>query len=145
MGKELAEAELTVTIERLGSFWDDYKGSRWGGATINLYFAFEHLVKALLAAVGIEPTSHEGVRVLFSMHFIKTGKVSPKIGRYLGNLYERRTTAEYSPLRRAEFTKEEVDTYLTWLKEAVEEIIPLLKEYNISIEHIVNILNLPKT
>ncbi len=142
MGKALAEAELTTAIERISSFLDDYRASRWGSATINLYFGLEHLVKALLASVGLEPKSHEGVRVLFSMHFIKTGKVSPKIGRYLGNLYERRTTAEYSPLRRAEFTKEEVDTYLKWVKEATDEMLPLLKDYGLPVEDLLNKLDL---
>ncbi len=134
MGKtELAEAEIQVTEEKLMAFKDDYKGKRWSNATVNLYFAFEHIVKALLASVGIEAKSHEGLKILFSMHFIKPKAISPKIGRYLGNLYDRRVTAEYSPLRRSEFTKEEVDTYLEWVKESFTEILPLLKKNGLNI------------
>lgn len=134
--KELAEAEISVAEEKLQAFRDDYKGKRWGNATINLYFALEHLVKSLLASVGIEASSHEGVKILFSMHFIKPGAIHPKIGRYLGNLYDRRLTAEYSPLRRSEFTKDEVDTYLEWVKESFREILPLLKNNGITTENI---------
>lgn len=132
MGKELALAEIEIAREKLEAFLDDKKAQRWGNATVNLYFALEHAVKALLASVGIEPKSHEGVKIMFSMHFIKPGAISPKIGRYLGNLYDRRTTAEYSPLRRSEFTEEEVKAYSEWVKEAFIEILPLLKKKNIT-------------
>ncbi len=59
------------------------------------------------------------------MHFIKPDAISPKIGRYLGNLYDRRVTAECSPLRRSESTEEEVNTYLEWVKESFLEIFRL--------------------
>jgi uncharacterized protein (UPF0332 family) len=138
--KELAEAEILVAREKLLSFKDDYKGERWGNATINLFFSFEHLVKALLASVGMEARSHEGVKILFSMHFIKPGSIHPKVGRYFGNLYDRRVTAEYSPLSRSEFTKEEVDTYLEWIKESFNGIFPLLKENGVDIEELSSLL-----
>ena len=128
MGKELAEAEIEIAKEKLEAFIDDRGARRWGNATVNLYFALEHLIKALLAISGIEAKSHEGLRILFSMHFIKPGAISPKIGRYLGNLYDRRVTAEYSPLRRSEFTEEEVNTYLEWVKESLQEIFPLIEK-----------------
>lgn len=128
MGKELAEAEIEVVKERLEAFMDDRNARRWGNATINLYFALEHLIKALLASAGIEAKSHEGLKILFSMHFIKPGAISPKVGRYLGNLYDRRVTAEYSPLRRSEFTEDEVNTYLEWVKESSREIFPLIEK-----------------
>lgn len=134
MGKnELAEAEVFVAEEKLLAFKDDYSSERWGNGTVNLFFAFEHLIKALLASAGMEATSHEGVKILFSMHFIKPGSIPPKVGRYLGNLYDRRVTAEYSPLRISEFTKEEVDIYLQWVKEAFSEILPLLKGNGIAV------------
>lgn len=136
MGKELAEAELEVSREKLDALLDDLKGKRWGNATVNIYFALEHLVKALLASTGFEPKSHEGVKVLFSMHFIKPGAVDPKIGRYLGNLYDRRTTAEYSPLRRSEFTEDEVRSYLEWFKESALQIIPLLEKNGLNVSEI---------
>ena len=134
MGKnELAGVEVSVAEEKLLAFKDDYKGERWGNATVNLFFAFEHTVKALLASAGMEAKSREGVTILFSMHFIKPGSVHPKTGRYLGNLYDRRVTAEYSPLRRSEFTKNEVDIYMQWIKESFSEILPLLKDNGIDI------------
>jgi len=142
MGKrELAEAEILVAEEKLMAFMDDYKGKRWSNATVSLYFAFEHIVKALLAGVGIEAKSHEGLKILFSMHFIKSEAIPPRIGRYLGNLYDRRIAAEYSPLRRSEFTKEEVDTYLDWTKESLKEILPLLEKNGLHIDSLHALVN----
>lgn len=130
--RELAEASILMVEEKLSAFKDDYKGKRWNNATTNLYFALEHLIRALLASVGIEASSHEGIKILFSMHFIKKGAIHPKIGRYLGNIYDRRVTAEYSPLRRSEFTREEINTYLEWIKESFNEILPLLKKNSVN-------------
>lgn len=142
--KELAEVEILVAEEKLSAFLDDYKGKRWSNATINLYFALEHIVKSLLASAGMEAGSHEGVKILFSMHFIKPGAIHPKTGRYLGNLYDRRVTAEYSPLRRSEFTKDEVDTYREWVKESLGEILPLLEKNNVDSGNIKTLItNLP--
>jgi uncharacterized protein (UPF0332 family) len=138
--KELANACILMVEEKLLAFKDDYKGKRWNNATSNLYFALEHLVRALLASAGIEVSSHEGIKILFSMHFIKKGAIHPKIGRYLGNLYDRRVTAEYSPLRRSEFNKDEVDTYLQWTKESIAEILPYLKKNNIDTRKIESII-----
>ena len=139
--KELAEAEILVAEEKLMAFKDDYIGKRWSNATVNLYFAFEHIVKALLASVGIEAKSHEGMKILFSMHFIKPKAIHPKIGRYLGNLYDRRVTAEYSPLRRSEFTNDEVDTYLEWVKESINDILPLLQENGLNTDNVHVLIN----
>lgn len=58
--EELLRAELELPEEKLKAFKDDYIGNRWGNATVSLYFAVEHLVKALLASVGMEARSHEG-------------------------------------------------------------------------------------
>ena len=38
--KELAEAEIFVAKEKLLAFKDDYKGERWGNATVNPKNAF---------------------------------------------------------------------------------------------------------
>ncbi len=141
--RELALAEMSAAEEKFMAFQDDYKGKRWGNATVNLFFSLEHLIKALLASAGIEATSHEGVKILFSMHYIKPGAISVKIGRYLGNLYDRRVTAEYSTLRRSEFTREEVDTYLEWVKESAIEILPLLSRNGIDTDTFNSLLNFP--
>jgi len=138
--RQLADACILMVEEKLKAFLDDYSGQRWNNATTNLYFALEHLVRALLASAGMESGSHEGIRILFSLHFIKNGAIHPKIGRYLGNLYDRRLTAEYSPLRRDEFNKEEVDTYLQWVKESIDEILPLLNKNNIDTTKIKSII-----
>jgi hypothetical protein len=41
----------------------------------------------------------------------RAGEGPPMVNRYLSNLYERRSTAEYSPQWASEFTKEEVEAF----------------------------------
>ena len=129
MDHDAVGAEIAIAEERIRSCADDIRGQRWSSAAIALYFGLEHLVKALLATVGIQPKTHEGVRTMFSMHFIRPGTVPPVIGRYLGNLYERRTTAEYSPVSQSEFTQDEVKAYLGWFRESFDEIRNLLAQH----------------
>lgn len=49
-------------------------------------------------------------------------------------------TAGYSPLRRREFTSEETDIYLQWMKEAFSEILPLLKKNGLDVGRLANVL-----
>ncbi len=139
--KDDAQAELLASAQRFESFLDDYRASRWGSATISLYFAFEHMAKTLLAAAGISVSSHSGVMVQLSLHFVKNKTIDPSVNRYLSNLYERRTTAEYSPQRASEFTKKEVDAFFSWYEVSCAELLPLLeKNYGIDTRAIKNLL-----
>lgn len=50
---------------------------------------------ALLAAHGIETASHDGVQTQFGLHFVKSGAIDRNAGKFLGNLYHARLTADY--------------------------------------------------
>jgi len=140
--KDEAEAELLASKQRFESFLDDYKAGRWASATISLYFAFEHTAKTLLAATGITVSSHNGVTNQLSLHFVKNKTIDPSVNRYLSNLYERRTTAEYSPQRESEFTKKEVDAFFSWYEASCKELLPLLeKRYGINASAIQDLLD----
>lgn len=112
--------ELQLARENWDSFQDNYRAQRFRKATADLYFFCEHGAKALLLSVGIDPQSHEGIRRMISMHFIKPGAMPVSVARYLGNLYDRRKTAEYSRQAGWEFTEEEVKIYTQWAGESVK-------------------------
>lgn len=44
------------------------------------YYAALHHARALLLTIDIIPKSHKGALTLFSLHFIKTGKIPKEIG-----------------------------------------------------------------
>jgi uncharacterized protein (UPF0332 family) len=131
MEKEKSEAvqiELDLALENFESSVDDVKKERYRRATSGFYFTLEHLAKALLLTVGVETESHGGVVRMLGLHFVKSRVLSPRVTRHLGNLYERRHTAEYSPRAAWEFTQEEVSTYLEWLQSSGGEILKELKK-----------------
>ena len=122
------EEELHLARENWESYQDNYKAGRFRKATADLYFFCEHSAKALLLTVGVDPQSHEGIRRMISMHFIKPGSMPVKVARYLGNLHDRRKTAEYSRHAGWEFTQDEVKTYTQWAGESVKWFLKSIKK-----------------
>ncbi len=85
--------------------------------------------------------SHNGVSALLSLHFVKPKTISPMVNRYLSNLYERRSTAEYSPQRATEFTKEEVEAFFGWYEESCRSLLPLIEKYGVDAKGVKDILD----
>jgi hypothetical protein len=59
------------------------------------YYAAFHAAQAMLLAEGLTADTHQGVVSLFGLHFAKTGKVNPRLGRYLNNLKDDRESGDY--------------------------------------------------
>jgi uncharacterized protein len=59
------------------------------------YYAAFHAAQAVLATEGLRADTHQGVVSLFGLHFAKTGKVNPRLGRYLNNLKDDRESGDY--------------------------------------------------
>jgi uncharacterized protein (UPF0332 family) len=125
---EFVGVELDLAVEHFDSAMDDIRAQRHRRATSGLYFVLEHLAKALLHVVGVEVQSHGAVARMLALHFVKPKVLSPRVSRHLGNLYERRHTAEYSPRAAWEFTAEEVATYLEWVRSSAREILAELSK-----------------
>ena len=125
---ESIEVELELAVENFESSLDDIKAQRFRRATSGFSFTLEHLAKALLLTVGVEVESHGAVARMLGLHFVKSASLSARVTRHLGNLYERRHTAEYSPRAAWEFTSEEVSTYLDWVKESAIDILEELRK-----------------
>ena len=59
------------------------------------YYAAFHAAQALLASEGLHAETHQGVVNLFGLHFAKSGKMNPRLGRFLNNLKDDRESADY--------------------------------------------------
>jgi uncharacterized protein (UPF0332 family) len=70
----------------------------WNSALNRLYYAAFYALNALLTMHGLDTRSHSGVKSLFSLHFIKTGKVDKKFGRIFAELYDWRQKGDYENL-----------------------------------------------
>jgi hypothetical protein len=59
------------------------------------YYAAFHAAQAMLLTEGLTGSTHQGVVSLFGLHFAKTGRVNPRLGRYLNNLKDDRESGDY--------------------------------------------------
>lgn len=79
------------------------------------YYAVFHAGKALLLTEGLEVKSHEGLGRLFSLHFVKSGRMAVQFSRILSRSQKHREEADYST--EYVFTREDAEERL---KEADE-------------------------
>ncbi len=83
-----AEKKLAVA-ERL------FRSGDYEDAVSRAYYAVYHAAQALLLTEGQEAETHKGVVTLFGLLFVKTGKFSKQIGKYLANLKDDRESGDY--------------------------------------------------
>ena len=90
------------------------------GAASRAYFAVFHSARALLFSVGLEPTSHKGLVSMIGDHFVRSGQLSPAMGRLVSRMQRDREDADYEP--GAVFTGEQASQLIadaeTFLAEA---------------------------
>lgn len=65
-------------------------------ATSDAYYAAFHAASALLASAGVEAGTHEGLRRLLALHFVKDGPLPPHAARDLSRLLSDRLLADYA-------------------------------------------------
>ena len=59
------------------------------------YYAVLHSAKAALYINGIESKTHEGVRKMFGLHLVKTGKIEKEFSDIITEEQEDRTISDY--------------------------------------------------
>lgn len=95
---KLAEAEIQLASENLAAARLLAASRLYRNSIGNLYYAAYHGAVAVLAAHGIEASTHDGVQTMFSLHFVKVGAVDKDAGKLLGHLHHARLTADYKGL-----------------------------------------------
>ena len=72
-----------------------YRSEYYEDAVSRAYYAVFHVVQALLLTEGQKADTHKGVVTLFSLLFVKTGKFSRDMGKYVVNLKDDRESGDY--------------------------------------------------
>ncbi len=93
----------------------------WNGAVNRLYYSVFYAVSALLLKENIITQTHSGVRQMFGLHFIQTGKVKRELGKFYTDLFEKRQTGDY-------------DDFIIHSEETLKYLMPLAKELLFDIE-----------
>jgi len=124
--KALIEGYIQKAQKKLEVAEKLFASGDYDDAISRAYYAAYHGAQALLLTEGEKAGTHKGLITLFGLLFVKTGKFSKKMGRYLANLKDDRESGDYEV-----FSFLEKDTALTALleaKEFVEEAQKYLKE-----------------
>jgi len=67
----------------------------YNDAVSRAYYGALHFARALMLIEGLEAKTHAGVAHLVNMHFVKSGRLDPKVSLYLGELQAVRSEADY--------------------------------------------------
>lgn len=96
---ELAErlkAAFTRAREKLAAARHLLDGGFGADAVPPAYYAAFHVAEAALATEGDEPRSHEGLKSLFGLRFVKTGRLPAELASILRELKDERENGDYS-------------------------------------------------
>ena len=70
-------------------------GGYYNGAVTRLYYACFNAGRGLLTANGIDTSTHNGVKTMISMEFIRKGRLSIEHGSTLSDLFNQRHICDY--------------------------------------------------
>lgn len=95
-------------------------------AANRFYYAVFHAIHALFVANGIQSKSHHGMNVLLNQHFIQTGIIDSKYGRFVALMENMREKADYDVVY--DVTREDLEALKPVAYELIQTIEQLLKE-----------------
>jgi uncharacterized protein (UPF0332 family) len=124
--KELVAYRLNKARETIGEVDILLKNGLWNTAVNRMYYACYYAVTALLIDNSIHPQTHAGVRQMFGLHFIKTGRISKDLGKYYSDIFDKRQTGDYEDY--IEFEAEEVSALVHPAQSLIESISQIIAE-----------------
>ncbi len=111
-------------LSRAKDTFDDAKiladNERWNSAINRLYYSAYYAVIAILLKYDFKPTTHNGVKSVFSEQFIKNEILPKEFGKLYSQLFTWRQKGDYDDLY--DFDKEKVLPYVEPVKRLIEII-----------------------
>lgn len=99
LNAEERNAVVQIRIEKSIRTLEEAKGNIqmkfWPTAANRLYYAAYYAVSALLIANGDTAQTHAGVKGVFGLNFVKTGRVSLVDSKLYNKLFSLRMTGDY--------------------------------------------------
>lgn len=91
----LVEGYMAKAKEKLRVAQTLLKNGDHEDAVSRAYYAAFHAAQAALLTEGLSAGTHQGLVNLFGLHFVKTGKLDRKLGKFLSNLKDDRENGDY--------------------------------------------------
>ncbi len=124
------EAVIAYRLERAREALEDARilagASRWNACVNRLYYACFYAVSGLLLQQGLSSSKHTGVRGLFNLNFVRTGRFPKSLARTYNDLFAHRQEGDY-----IDFVKFEEAQVREWLGQAeafLEQALSLSRE-----------------
>lgn len=121
---ELIKYRISRAKETLAEVDNLIKLEYFNTAVNRIYYACYYAVTALLLKKKLSTKTHDGVRQMFGLHFIKSGLIMKEHGKYFSDLYDRRQTGDY-------------DDFVVFKKETVEELYKQGHKFISTIERLI--------
>ena len=115
----LAKSKEKLVVARSLLKLKDYED-----AVSRAYYCVFHAAQAMLLTEGLSAHTHQGLISLFSSHFIKTGKLEKKLGKYLVELKDDRERSDYEI-----YSTIDKETATQSIKEADEFLKGILRHF----------------
>ena len=93
--KTLISGYIEKSKEKLKTAKNLFKLSLYDDAVSRAYYSAFHAAQAALLAEGLNASTHQGLIGLFSLHFIKSGKIDKRFGKFLAELKDDRERGDY--------------------------------------------------
>ena len=120
LDEESKKALVAYRLERAYSTLKEADVMRREGfynVTVNrLYYACYYAAVALLLKNDIQTQTHNGVKTMLGLHFVSTGKLSVRMGKTFGTLFEKRHSGDY-------------DDFVYCDKELVDALFPQAEDF----------------
>jgi uncharacterized protein (UPF0332 family) len=71
------------------------KGGYYNAAVNRLYYACFYVASALMLSENIDASTHNGIKAMLGLKYVKTGKIDSKYGRIYQQLFENRQSGDY--------------------------------------------------
>jgi len=95
-------------------------------AANRLYYACFNAIHALFVMQGVYSKTHEGLNVLFNLHYVKTGIFDIKFGAFLNHMENLREKADYNVVY--EVCNDDIDQMKPVVYELVQKVEELLSK-----------------
>lgn len=69
--------------------------NHWNSVINRLYYCCYYIISALLVSNDLDAKTHNGVKVLFNRHFVKTNKIDRSLGSFFSELFNKRQEGDY--------------------------------------------------
>ena len=117
----LADYRLQRAKETLAEADSLIEAEFYNAAVNRLYYACYYAVIALLIKHNITAQTHQGVKQMFSLHFVVNGKIEKHYSLFYGRLFNDRISSDY-------------DDFIQYDEEMVTELRPQAEDFIAMIE-----------